>query len=154
MGTTNIQEVKQRGFRQNFSFRDYQIATGHITGYFNTGYQGVTLKLSIGRYLAGDWSSTIDLSHTFRDGVRTGAYATFTNVSAAQFGEGRFDKGIYVSIPFDLMLVRSHVNSANILWQPLLRDGGARLDRRYTLYDLTSGRDGDRLNDKLQMISQ
>jgi len=52
------------------------------------------------------------------------------------------------------MLPRSHVDSANILWQPLLRDGGARLNRRYTLYDLTSGRDSDGFNDNLQLISQ
>ena len=39
-------------------------------------------------------------------------------------------------------------------WQPLLRDGGARLNRRYTLYDLTSQRDSDRFDDNLQRISQ
>ena len=150
----DVNWVKQRGFRQDFSFRGYHVVTGQVTGYFNTGYQGVTLKLSAGRYLAGDWGTTIDVSRTFRNGVRMGAYATFTNVSAAQFGEGRFDKGIYLSIPFDLMLPRSHVNSANILWQPLLRDGGARLNRRYTLYDLTQARDSDLFEENLQKIAE
>ena len=75
-------------------------------------------------------------------------------MSAELVGEGRFDKGIYLSIPFDLMLPRSHVGSATILWQPLLRDGGARLNRRYTLYDLTSQRDSARFDDNLQRISQ
>jgi hypothetical protein len=83
-----------------------------------------------------------------------GAYATFTNVSAAQFGEGSFDKGIYISIPFDLMLPSSHVRSANIMWQPLLRDGGARLNKRYTLYDLTSDRDSDLFQGNLQQITE
>lgn len=46
------------------------------------------------------------------------------------------------------------IDSANIPWQPLLRDGGGRLNRRYALYDLTSGWDGDGFNDNLQMISQ
>lgn len=97
---------------------------------------------------------TIDVSREFRNGVRMGAYATFTNVSAQRFGEGSFDKGIYLSIPFDLLLPGSHVDTATILWQPLLRDGGARLNRRYTLYDLTSGRDSDRFNENLQRIVQ
>src|SRR6185312_13814177 len=123
--------VKQRGFDQD--------------------YKDVTLALSYGRYLAGDWGSTVDVSRKFRNGVRMGAYATFTNVSSEQFGEGSFDKGIYISIPFDLMLPSSHASSANILWQPLLRDGGARLGKRYNLYDLTSDRDND-FQDNLQKI--
>lgn len=144
--------VKQRGFNQDFSFRRYHVATGHVTGYFDLGYKDVTLALSYGRYLAGDRGTTIDVSRQFSNGVKMGAYATFTNVSAQQFGEGSFDKGIYISIPFDLMLPSSHTSSANILWQPLLRDGGARLNKRYNLYDLTSGRDSDQFQDNLQKI--
>jgi hypothetical protein len=83
-----------------------------------------------------------------------GAYATFTNADGAQYGEGGFDKGVYISIPFDLMLPRSTVNRAGILWQPLLRDGGAQLNRRYSLYTLTEDRDGDNFNDNLQQITQ
>jgi hypothetical protein len=146
--------VKQRGFDQDFSFRKYHVATGHVTGYFNLGYKDVTLALSYGRYLAGDRGTTIDVSREFSNGVRMGAYATFTNVSSEQFGEGSFDKGIYLSIPFDLMLPSSHTGNANILWQPLLRDGGARLGKRYNLYDLTGERDGDRFQDNLQKITE
>ncbi|WP_305793707.1 YjbH domain-containing protein [Rhodanobacter sp. C05] len=150
----DVNWVKQRGFDQGFTFRDYHVVTGQVTGYFDLGYKDVTLKLSAGRYLAGDWGTTIDISRKFSNGVQIGAYATFTNVSAAQFGEGSFDKGIYVSIPFDLILPGSHVRSANILWEPLLRDGGARLDKRYNLYDLTSDRDSDLFQDNLQMITE
>jgi hypothetical protein len=34
---------------------------------------------------------------------------------AKQFGEGSFDKGIYLSIPFDLMLPRSTTSRADIV---------------------------------------
>lgn len=80
-------------------------------------------------------------SRIFTNGVRFGAYATKTDVSAAQFGEGSFDKGIYVSIPFDVMLPRTGGGAATITYAPLIRDGGARLNRRFTLYDLTRSRD-------------
>jgi hypothetical protein len=150
----DVNWVKQRGFDQDFSFRRYHIVTGQVTGYFDMGYKDITLALSAGRYLAGDWGTTIDVSRKFHNGVQMGAYATFTNVSAKQFGEGSFDKGIYVSIPFDLMLPSSHVSSANILWQPLLRDGGARLSKRYSLYELTSERDSDLFEDNLQKITE
>jgi membrane-associated phospholipid phosphatase len=70
-----------------------------------------------------------------------GAWATKTNVSAEQFGEGSFDKGIYATIPFDVMLPKSSPSTANIIWNPLTRDGGARLNRRFALFDLTKQRD-------------
>jgi hypothetical protein len=151
---SDLNWVKQRGFDQDFSFRSYQVVTGHVTGYFDTGYKDVLLTISAGRYLAGDWGTTIDVSREFRNGVRMGAYATFTNVDGQQFGEGSFDKGIYISIPFDLMLPSSHTSSAGILWQPLVRDGGAQLGKRYTLYGLTSGRDSDTFENNLQQISE
>ncbi|HET6552138.1 MAG TPA: YjbH domain-containing protein [Dyella sp.] len=149
---TEIDWVKQRGYDQDFSFRDYHIVTGFVTGYFDLGYKDVLVAVSAGRYLAGDWGATLDVSREFRNGVRMGAYATKTNVSAQQFGEGSFDKGIYVSIPFDLMLPRSTLNRATFVWDPLIRDGGARLGRRYGLYSLTSDRDFDNFNGNLDKI--
>jgi len=149
---SDINWVKQRGYDQDFSFRGYHVVTGHVTGYFDLGYKDVLVAVSAGRYLAGDWGATVDVSREFRNGVRMGAYATKTNVSAAQFGEGSFDKGIYVSIPFDLMLPRSTLSRATFVWDPLIRDGGASLGRRYSLYSLTSDRDLDNFNSNLDKI--
>ena len=84
-----------------------------------------------------DGLSSADLSRRFRNGVTIGVYATKTNVSSAEFGEGSFDKGVYVTFPFDIMLTRSSDQWGTVLWQPLLRDGGAKLNRAYPLYDLT-----------------
>jgi len=151
---SNINWVKQRGYDQDFSFRSYKVVTGHVTGYFDLGYKDVLVAISAGRYLAGDWGATLDVSREFRNGVRMGAYATKTNVSAEQFGEGSFDKGIYVSIPFDLMLPRSTRASASFVWDPLIRDGGAMLSRRYSLYSLTSDRDLDNFNSNLDKIAE
>ena len=53
----------------------------------------------MGRYLAGDDGITIDFSKRFKNGFKLGAFATFTDVSSEDFGEGSFDKGIYVAIP-------------------------------------------------------
>lgn len=86
--------------------------------------------------------------------MRMGAYATVTNVSAKQYDEGSFDKDIYLSIPFDLILPGSRVKRATILWQPMMRDGGARLNKRYSLYEMTEDRDADLFQDNLQQITQ
>jgi len=146
--------VKQRDFSQDFGFRHYSVATGHLTGYLDTGFHNVTVSASVGRYLAGDIGATVDISRAFANGVRMGAWATKTNVSAKQFGEGSFDKGIYFQIPFDLMSQRSSPSSVGVVWQPLYRDGGARLGRRYNLYSLTDDRDGDNFEDNLGKITE
>ncbi|HQT82416.1 MAG TPA: YjbH domain-containing protein, partial [Ferrovaceae bacterium] len=136
----DINEVAQRNFNVGFGFQNYRVLTGLATLYWDTGWQGVHTNLSMGRYLAGDVGATLDISKQFKNGVQMGAYATKTNVTSAQFGEGSIDKGIYVNIPFDALLTRSTDLTAHFLWEPLLRDGGARLNRAVQLYDLTSAR--------------
>jgi hypothetical protein len=139
----DLNYVRQRGFTQHFSLLPYHVLTGHATVYWKPGVDGLLARLSVGQYLARDKGATLDLSRTFANGVQIGVYATKTNVSAAQFGEGSFDKGLYINVPFDAMLTRSSSSVAHLLWQPLLRDGGARLDRAYPLYDLTRNIDSD-----------
>jgi hypothetical protein len=69
-----------------------------------------------------------------------GVWATKTNVSAEKFGEGSFDKGLYLRIPFDVMTTTRTSNVANLVYSPLKRDGGARLNRDFTLYGATTAR--------------
>jgi hypothetical protein len=71
--------------------------------------------------MAKDYGATVDLSRRFDSGVIVGAFATVTDVSANDYGEGSFTKGVYVSIPLDLMLAKPTVRSATISWIPLRR---------------------------------
>jgi membrane-associated phospholipid phosphatase len=136
----DVNEVRQRDFHQDFRFRDYQTATGHAALYWDTGWQDVQATVYAGRYLARDMGATLLLSRVFKNGVTVGAFATKTNVSAEQFGEGSFDKGVFVSIPFDAMFTRSTNTNANFVWKPLTRDGGAMLSRSVRLFDVTKVR--------------
>jgi len=143
----DVNEVKQRDFRQDFGFNDagtqtgYRVATGHATLYWDTGWNGVRTFVSAGRYLAGDWGATVQAEKVFDNGVSMGGFFTKTNVSSAQFGEGSFDKGLYLRIPFDAFLTRSSNSIGTFLWKPLTRDGGAKLGRDFVLYDFTNKRD-------------
>lgn len=140
----DLNAVKQRDFDQRLRFRDYSVTTGHASLYYVWGdTRKVVATLSAGRYLAKDWGATLALNRIFENGASMGAYATKTDVSSRDFGEGSFDKGIYVSVPFDLMLPRSTRTRANLSWSPLSRDGGARLNRSYTLYQMTTERGMD-----------
>lgn len=146
--------VRQRGFKQDFSLRDYSTLTGHATGYLQTNFYDVLAKGSVGRYLAGDFGATLDLSRRFKNGITVGAWVTRTNVSAEEFGEGSFDKGVYFTFPFDAFFARSTTSSGTIAWNPLTRDGGARLARRYQLYNLTQAADMSRFNDGFSSLRE
>lgn len=133
----DVNRVQQRDFDIGFGLRDYRVTTGHASLYWDTGFQDILGIVRVGQYLAGDRGVTFDFSRVFRNGVKMGAYAVFTDASAEAYGEGRFTKGIYVNMPFDAVLNRSTRLFANFGWSPLARDGGAELDRSATLYDLT-----------------
>lgn len=138
----DLNYVRQRDFDQGFGLRDYKTVTGHITSYTELPY-GIQSAVSVGRYLARDWGTTVDLSHEFNNGVKFGGWVTLTTASKEEYGEGSFDKGIYISIPFDELMSASTMRRADIVWTPLTRDGGARLNRSYSLYTMTQGRSSD-----------
>lgn len=133
--------LAQRDFDQRLGLRDYRVKSGHLTAYWNTQWQGVEAKLMVGQYLAGDRGATFEVARRFNNGAKMGAWLTKTNVAASTFGEGSFDKGIFVSIPFDAFMTAWSNNSFNLTWQPLIRDGGAILNRSQTLWNLTRSRD-------------
>lgn len=137
----DVNTVQQRDFSENFALRDYRVETGHATLYWDTGWKNIQANVSTGLYLAQDVGMTMQVSRSFNNGVSIGAGFTRTNISAEQFGEGSMDKWIYLNIPFDALLTRSSSSSANFIWKPLIRDGGAKLDRAVILYDLTGARD-------------
>ncbi|TDU26645.1 exopolysaccharide biosynthesis protein YbjH [Panacagrimonas perspica] len=138
----DVNRVRQRDFDQRFSFRDYEVTTGHLTGYFQLPFYGMSAQLSAGRYLAGDKGGTLELSRRFASGVSAGLFATKTDVSSEDFGEGSFDKGFFVIVPFDLFFARSSSNrTVPLVFRPLTRDGGQRVRDGVGLFGLTeSGR--------------
>ncbi|MGH8529114.1 MAG: YjbH domain-containing protein [Nevskiales bacterium] len=134
-----VNRVRQRDFDQRFDFLDYEVTTGHLTGYFELPWWNLLAKLSVGQYLAGDQGTTIDLSRRFASGARVGAFASFTDVSAEDFGEGSFDKGFYMNLPLDLFFPKSTRSTATISFRPLTRDGGQKVRAGRELYPLTVG---------------
>ncbi len=77
---------------------DYEVTTGHVSAYYEFD-NGIAAELAVGKYLAGDKGATVTLSREFADGWRVGAWVTKTDMSAEDFGEGSFDKGVTLSIP-------------------------------------------------------
>ncbi|KHN54676.1 YjbH domain-containing protein [Pectobacterium fontis] len=135
----DVNYAKQRDWNDIMRMADYDVVTGHLTAYWELPFvEGTVAKVSVGRYLAGDKGVTLDLSRRFDSGIVAGAFATKTNVSAAEYGEGSFTKGFYISIPFDLLFTEPTVKRGSVGWVPLTRDGGQMLQRRSPLYDVTA----------------
>lgn len=132
----DLNYVKKRSYAQWLGFQDYQVATGHLTGYYRAPRQGVVVKLSAGRYLARDWGATLDVAREFRNGVVIGAFATQTNVSSADFGEGSFDKGVYLRIPLGVLVPGRSRGDVNFSYRFLSRDGGQKVRNGRQLYSV------------------
>jgi len=133
----DVNRVQTRSFAQDFDFRPYQYNTGHLTAYWATPFEGVHASLSVGQYLAEDQGATLTLSKRFANGSVIGGFVTKTNVSAEEFGEGSFDKGIFWIIPFEAFLTSPSRFVAAFSWKPLTRDGGAKLVRPLNLHPQT-----------------
>jgi len=120
--------AKQRNYDAGFGHLDYQTLTGHASVYWATPVSGYDIALHAGRYLAKDVGTTLELRRTFRNGWQVGMWATLTNVSSEEFGEGSFDKGIFFRIPFDSGLNNYRKSISTTRIRPVQRDGGARLE--------------------------
>lgn len=142
-----VNYIQRRNFDQLFGFqsmtttdpvtgakREIPAVNGHVSGYyaFGNGFHG---QLDVGRYLAGDYGATVSLDREFANGWRVGAYATFTNASFEDFGEGSFDKGIRFTLPLASFSGQPTRRKNDITIQSLSRDGGARLQVNGRLYD-------------------
>lgn len=117
----------QRDYETGFSFQDYDVFTGHVSAYydFDNGFLG---QIDVGRYLAGDLGATLTIQRYFANGWRVGAFATMTDVSAEDFGEGSFDKGILLEIPLNWLRNTPTRDTFALTIRPITADGGARLN--------------------------
>ena len=126
----DVFKVRKRDYSWRWGHLDYEntLATANFY-YRNYGTLPFDMRVSAGEYLAGDVGYTVEFSRSFYNGVQFGAFASFTDVTTEQFGEGSFDKGIFFNIPI-------YGNLVNYVWRPLTKDPAATLNRRHTLYGL------------------
>ncbi|MBI3675796.1 MAG: YjbH domain-containing protein [Proteobacteria bacterium] len=137
----DVWAVQQRDFNRLFGLRDYRTVTGQATLYYKLPWHDVYAIVRAGRFLAGDYGANFEVVRKFSTGMEIGAWATFTNVSAARFGEGSFDKGIVIRIPLEWVAPFPSRNVYNLELRSIQRDGGQRLDGVQRLYDMTDPSD-------------
>ena len=135
-----VGHVMQRDTDKLFGVQDYnyQVTLGHMSAFYNLSH-GYQVQVDAGRYLAGDWGSTLTVSRAFDNGWKVGVFATKTDVSYEDFGEGSFDKGFIITAPLAWITGQRSTTAARVTLRPILRDGGAQLDIRNRLHDLLQG---------------
>lgn len=132
--------VSQRDTDMWFGFDeyDYQVATGHLSAYYDFG-NGYHTQIDVGRYLAGDWGATVEVAREYENGIRLAASISQTDVSYEDFGDGSYNKRISITLPRDFFTGRP--SRGNFSTQVSTRggDGGARLSVGGRLYDVVRG---------------
>lgn len=137
--------LEPRDFDQLFDLRSRNTvsgviprASGHVSAYYDLG-NGFHTQVDVGRYLAGDWGATVSIDREFANGWKVGAFATKTDVSASEFGNGSFDKGIRLEIPLAWAVGKPTKKTTGMTLRPFQRDGGARVEVDGRLYDTIRG---------------
>ena len=64
----------------------------------------------------------------FSNGWELGGFFTLTDIPFSEFGEGSFDKGLFLTIPFNWVVPFETRGTYDIALRPLTRDGGQRLE--------------------------
>ena len=132
-----IWRVSQRDYNQRLGLRDYKTTTGFINMYYYHAPSSVMLALKGGKFLAQDSGIRLNLSRIFKSGLRMGIFATKTDISREEFGEGSFDKGFYFFIPIESFFTTYSKGYTGFGLRPVTRDGGAVLNTQYNLWNVT-----------------
>jgi hypothetical protein len=132
----DVAQVVQRDYDQRFGTLGYNVTTGQVSLYGDLPWFNLYGVVRGGRFLAGDWGATVEIGRRFASGIEVGGFATFTDVPASTFGEGSFDRGIFVRLPLDLFGAETR-NVAQATIRGVTRDGGARLAVDNPLWEVT-----------------
>lgn len=149
----DLYQLWQRDYNRLFGIRSYHILTGHASVYYRSPWYGLNFAVHAGRYLAGDYGATFEITRRFASGIEVGAWATFTNVPFSKFGEGSFDKGIMIHIPLEWWLPIFSQSAYDLQLHSLTRDGGQRLAGDDSLYALTRRTDADEIYGHIDNIT-
>lgn len=120
--------VKQRDYDKSFNHLDYSTVTAFASLYWATPFHNYDVAMHAGQFLAKDLGAKFEVRRTMDNGWVVGAWATLTDVPFEDFGEGSFDKGIFLRIPLQGALSGNTRSAYSTSIRSLQRDGGQMLE--------------------------
>ncbi len=128
-----------RQWLNNGVFIDQAAWTGHLSAYYEMPNTDLTFKAKIGRYLAGDYGSTLSMKKRFDNGVALDAFVTATNKADFDvFGsKTNLYSGIKISMPIGQIKYMPQGSMVRTEIAPLGRDTGQVVNNPVSLYDMT-----------------
>ena len=150
----SMNKVRKRGFERDFELLDYETETGFVSIFYASPFYNFDIAVHLGKYLAKDKGRTIEIRRTFDNGFSVGAFITNTDVSAEDYGEGSFDKGLIFKIPFEAFSLKNTKHSLSTTVRSVQRDGGQKLDdfTGRLWHDLRNVRYDNLKNNKSRML--
>lgn len=134
-----VDALQQRDYKGWFGKRDYNIVTTLGTLHYRLPYD-ITVSGRAGRFLAKDEGVRLEFKRRFRSGVEIGAWYTKTNgrdvTSPGSPSDPYNDKGIFLSVPLNIMLPSDSQANAGFSLSPWTRDVGQMVASPGDLYDL------------------
>jgi membrane-associated phospholipid phosphatase len=131
--------VQQRGVKGWFDKRDYQTVTGFAALHYKLPYD-ITATVRAGRFLAKDEGARFEFKRRFPSGVEIGAWYAKTNgkdiTNPGSATNPYNDKGVFLSVPLNIMLPMDSQNTASVALSPWTRDVGQMVASPGDLYDL------------------
>lgn len=127
--------VRKRAYDMKIDFMDYSNVLSRVNLSILEPQTNIISKLSYGEYLAGDIGYTLEFKKRFDNGIEMSAFFSRTNVPEELFGEGSFDKGVKLKIPFDFFNLSNNTPSSYYSWRPLTKDPAALLIKSIDLED-------------------
>jgi membrane-associated phospholipid phosphatase len=135
----SVDALEQRGFKGLFDKRDYRTVTALGALHYKLPYD-MTVTARAGRFLAKDEGVRMEFKRRFQSGVEIGAWYTKTNgkdiTNPGSPTDPYNDKGVFLSIPLNIMLLSDTQAGVGFGIAPWTRDVGQMVASPGDLYDL------------------
>ena len=134
-----IDVLQQRGVKGWFDKRDYKTVTGIGSLHYKLPYD-ITATARAGRFLAKDNGVRMEFKRRFPSGVEIGVWYTKTSgkdiTNPGTPSNPYNDKGVFLSVPLNIMLLADTQATAGVALSPWTRDVGQMVASPGDLYDL------------------
>jgi len=135
-----VDALQQRGYKGWFDKLDYRTVTALAAMHYKLPYD-VTVTARAGRFLAKDEGVRLEFKRRFPSGVEIGAWYAKTNgkdiTSPGTPSNPYNDKGVFLSVPLNIMLPIDSQANAGMALSPWTRDVGQMVGSPGDLYEMT-----------------